>query len=681
MNRTLLACVAICLAILVFDASTPLGYAEWMLYLLPLLLAFWRLHRRQLAYVASLSMVFLGLGFVLSPAGIPWNIALYNRALGGGVLLLMTIAYVQFKKMNEAQRQSEEKYRTLVEGLHEGIWAIDKGGYTTFANAHMAKMLGYSVDEMQGKHLFSFMDERGVEIAKRLLERRKAGVREVHEFEFLRKDGTRIYTALAASPVTDESGNYIGALAGVIDLSERKRMEEEIRSMARFPLENPNPVLRLGKDGTTLTANEASLPLLREWNCVLGQAAPKSWCDLVTEVLSTGLGKDVEVEFNGKIYLFFAKPITETGEVNLYGRDITERKRMEEQIKLLRQQEYNALLRATIDGFSRVDTSGRFLDVNDAYSRMVGYSREELLKMRILDVEAKESTEETARHFRKVLVGSDRFETRHRCKDGKLIDIDVSAKYLETDGGQFFVFLRDITERKRLEERLRQAERLAAVCETAAMVGHDLRNPLQGIAGALHLLRQESLTAKERDEMLQLIQSCVEYSDAIIRDLSEYSAEILELALADTTPKSLTREAIQAIRIPPTVSVQDLTQTHPTLKVDMDRFKRVLVNLIKNAIDAMPNGGTLTISSRLWNDAVEITVSDTGSGMPEKVMERLWKPLQTTKAKGMGLGLAICKRIVDAHGGSISVKSKPGEGTTVTIGLPIKPVRVEVKRK
>ena len=95
----------------------------------------------------------------------------------------------------------------------------------------------------------------------------------------------------------------------------------------------------------------------------------------------------------------------------------------------------------------------------------------------------------------------------------------------------------------------------------------------------------------------------------------------------------------------------------------------------------MPQGGTLVISSRLWNDTVEIALSDTGSGMPEKVMENLWRPLQTTKAKGLGLGLPICKHIVEAHGGTISLKSKAGEGTTVTFGLPIKPVGLEVEQR
>jgi PAS domain S-box-containing protein len=286
---------------------------------------------------------------------------------------------------------------------------------------------------------------------------------------------------------------------------------------------------------------------------------------------------------------------------------------------------------------------------------------------------------------------------------------EIQTSYLSgitimSERPNLLIILRDITERKISDEKLRlyskqlkehsehleelvaertnelrKAERLAAIGETAAMVGHDLRNPLQGIAAALHLLRQQSLTTNERDEMLQLIQNSIESADAIVRDLSEYSAEII-LELADTTPKSLTREAIRAVKVPPTVSVQDLSQNHPTLKVDTGKIKRVLVNLIQNSISAMPQGGTLMISSRLWNDTVEIALTDTGSGMPENVMKNLWKPLQTTKAKGLGLGLPICKRIVDAHQGTISVKSKAGEGTTVTIGLPIKPVGVEVKQ-
>jgi two-component system sporulation sensor kinase A len=197
----------------------------------------------------------------------------------------------------------------------------------------------------------------------------------------------------------------------------------------------------------------------------------------------------------------------------------------------------------------------------------------------------------------------------------------------------YVLVCRDIAERKLMEERLIRSERLAAIGETAAMVGHDLRNPLQGIAAALYLLKQESLTAKERNEMLQSIEKNVNYSDAIIRDLSEYSAEI-KLKLAEATPKSITRDVIGALKVPQNVNVQDLSEDQPTLEVDPDRMKRVFINLIQNAIDAMPQGGTLTISSRKSDGNVEITLTDTGSGISEKLWGISGSPSNPPRRRG-----------------------------------------------
>jgi len=230
----------------------------------------------------------------------------------------------------------------------------------------------------------------------------------------------------------------------------------------------------------------------------------------------------------------------------------------------------------------------------------------------------------------------------------------------------------DLTERNKMEQRLQQAERLAAMGETAAMVGHDLRNPLQGIAGALHLLKQEPLTANEREEILQVVEKSLAYADSIVRDLTDYSARI-QLSLSTATPSSIIGEAMRAVKIPPNVEVQNSSEDRPTFRCDVRRLRRVFVNLIENALDASPQGGKLRINSRQVDGTVEMIISDTGSGMAEKVATNLWKPFHTTKAKGLGLGLSICKRIVDAHGGVISVESKAGEGTTVTTRLPINP--------
>jgi PAS domain S-box-containing protein len=233
----------------------------------------------------------------------------------------------------------------------------------------------------------------------------------------------------------------------------------------------------------------------------------------------------------------------------------------------------------------------------------------------------------------------------------------------------------DVTERKEIEEKLAKAERLAAIGQLAAMVGHDLRNPMQGITNAAYLLRNDSLTREERNEALQLIDDSVEHSNKIVGDLLDYSREI-HLELTEATPREITRSALEALRIPDTLRVQDHSQSEPVMIVDSEKLRRAFMNLITNAVDAMPKGGTITISSKESNGSVQFSISDTGTGIPKEILENPWKPLQTTKAKGMGLGLPIVKRIIDAHGGEITAETRTGAGTTFVIRLPIKPKAV-----
>jgi len=224
------------------------------------------------------------------------------------------------------------------------------------------------------------------------------------------------------------------------------------------------------------------------------------------------------------------------------------------------------------------------------------------------------------------------------------------------------------------QKKLFRAERLAAIGELAGMVGHDLRNPLTGIKNATYYLRVKAthkLNNKER-EMLSIIEEGIGRSDKIISDLLDYSGEI-HLELGETTPKSIIREMLSFIKIPLNIRIVDAIQSERKIKVDRDKLKRVFVNIIKNAIDAMPEGGILTLESKESNYHIEFLFSDTGIGMSKETIEKIRVPLFTTKAKGMGFGLAICNRIVKAHEGEISVQSTVGKGTTFTVTIPIKP--------
>jgi signal transduction histidine kinase len=217
-------------------------------------------------------------------------------------------------------------------------------------------------------------------------------------------------------------------------------------------------------------------------------------------------------------------------------------------------------------------------------------------------------------------------------------------------------------------------ERLKAIEQLAAMVGHDLRNPLTGISNATYYLRMKIGSAWDPkvDEMLDLIDKDVEYSNKIVNDLLDYS-RVITLELTETNPKALLNEALALVRVPENVQVEDFTRDKPRMKVDADKMTRAFVNVIANALDAMPDGGKLTVKSKKSGGKVEIAFADTGAGIPKETLERLFIPLFTTKARGMGFGLAICKRIIAAHGGKISVESTLGKGTTFTLIIPTEP--------
>jgi len=229
-------------------------------------------------------------------------------------------------------------------------------------------------------------------------------------------------------------------------------------------------------------------------------------------------------------------------------------------------------------------------------------------------------------------------------------------------------------ELKKTQERLLKSERLAVIGELASMVGHDLRNPLTGIAGATYYLKTKLRTGLDErsEEMLKAIEEGIQRSNKIIDDLLEYSRE-MKLKLSETDPKTILGQTLAYLKMPENIVIVDKTQTKPRTSVDAEKMRRVFLNIILNACDAMPNGGTLTIKSRKAEENVDISFSDTGIGMSNEVLTNLWSPLFTTKAKGMGFGLPISKRILEAHGGRISVESSENKGSKFTITVPIEP--------
>ena len=326
------------------------------------------------------------------------------------------------------------------------------------------------------------------------------------------------------------------------------------------------------------------------------------------------------------------------------------------------------------------DEKGNLTFGNRAGFAITGYSQADLDKgLNALQLFAPEDRDKVRDRIARVLRGEKATGTEYlaRREDGSTFPLIIHTTAIVREDRA--VGLRgiaiDITERKETEKHLLGVERLVAIGETARMIGHDLRNPLQGISGAVEILRRHF--AQRADEMtlemLQTIDGCVKYANGIVGDLLDYTRE-LHLELKKTNPKRVTNDVLSLIQLPSNITLSDLTEGKPEIGVDVDKIQRVFVNIIENAIAAMPKGGKITIRSKVRRKDLEIQFTDTGAGIPKKEMRMIWKPFQTTKAKGIGLGLSICKRIVEAHGGTISVTSTVGKGTTFLMKLPIEPL-------
>jgi signal transduction histidine kinase len=221
-------------------------------------------------------------------------------------------------------------------------------------------------------------------------------------------------------------------------------------------------------------------------------------------------------------------------------------------------------------------------------------------------------------------------------------------------------------------DKLQKAQRFSAIGELATMIAHDLRNPLQGIANAAFYLKRKtnSLTTEGEKEMIKLIEEDVRYSDKKVNDLLDYSKD-LRLDLRAIGPQALLKGSLSVCVVPEKIVLIDETSNQPMVLADVDSMKRVFGNIISNAVDAMPNGGKLRINCQAKGKMACFTFADTGLGITEEVKRKIFQPLFTTKAKGMGFGLSICKRIVEGHKGKIEVASVVGKGSVFSIYLPL----------
>jgi signal transduction histidine kinase len=255
------------------------------------------------------------------------------------------------------------------------------------------------------------------------------------------------------------------------------------------------------------------------------------------------------------------------------------------------------------------------------------------------------------------------------------------------EGQEILVTTEDITESKQLEEKqdmhrktlekkLETAEHLAIIGQTAGMVGHDIRNPLQAIVSATYLAKDDLASLPQSEIKESLIESMKEietqasYINKIVADLQDYSRPLNPFS-EKTDLRKLIEPLLLSMEIEENIKlVFEVSDDIQNLNVDPAYLRRILTNLITNAEQAMPNGGKITVKAYKQNGNCVITVEDTGEGIPEDFKANIFQPLFTTKAKGQGFGLAVSKRLAKAIGGDITFESEKGNGSKFTLKLP-----------
>jgi PAS domain S-box-containing protein len=328
-----------------------------------------------------------------------------------------------------------------------------------------------------------------------------------------------------------------------------------------------------------------------------------------------------------------------------------------------------------------IDNNGKVTFANSRVIEITGYSKEELESN--FDANrfvAPEDIERSKQNMEKVFSGQMRHSNEYTFikKDGTRLPVLLNSVPIIKNGKIVGIrgIIIDLTELKKLQNELKENERLAAIGATAGWVGHDIRNPLQAMLSDAYLLTDyfasapDSPTKKEAIESLHGFENNIGYINKIIADLQDYSrplkpelvsVNLYELVTSVFVPFDLPENLEPSINIDPKLIVK----SDPTL------MKRILTNLIINAIQAMPDGGKLVLSCH--NDAhiLSIVVEDTGIGIPDALKSSIFTPMVTTKSKGQGLGLAVVKRLVDVLKGTISFESEVGKGTKFIIELPI----------
>ena len=605
------------------------------------------------------------------------------------------------KKVEEALIESEIKFRTVADFTYDWEHWISPEGVFIYVSPSSERITGFKPEEfIEDPELIIKMvhpDDQS------LIESHYKSInsKELPDFDYriITKNGKVRWIAHACQPVFDSNGTWLGRRGNNRDITERKKAEEALleseEKYKQLVDRLPEMIFEIDSRGNVVFANSKALEVLGysagEFRnpfdanrFVAAEDIERSkYC--MKEMFSEGLRQSNEYLFVRKdgsrfpVLLISVPVVKDHIIVGARGIavDLTELRHAQHELKESENRYHNLfssmsemLFLADLIRENKKVVDFIFHDVNPAFLKSIGKSRKQVVGKRASDLLG-ELSGLWLKELNKVVEARTAIHAEVKSElTGHYYDV-VAWK---SNGNQVAVILQDITQRKDLERQLQEKERLATIGQTAGMVGHDIRNPLQAILSDIYLLKDELTLSEYKNregvtESIASIEENINYINKIVSDLQDYARPISP-EYATVNLSNVIVRVFETVRLPDSIELLIKVKDLEKLRTDAMLLQRVITNLVNNAVQAMPDGGKLEIAGYPADKAVVIVVSDTGMGIPEEIKPKLFTPMMTTKSKGQGFGLAVSKRLIEAMKGTISFDSEKGKGTKFMIELP-----------
>jgi len=624
------------------------------------------------------------------------------------ILYLEDIVDIVARQIHEIQnvnalRESEERYRALIEEALVGVYITSRRRFL-FANPSMEKITGYSRDELLEMDIYSIILPQDVEAIKERKKQRKTGQSDQYTMRIKRKDGEIAILEVRIRPITYQGeGAYLGNCIDITkSIRQRKQIEQAKQEWERTFNAIPDLVMILAPDRRVLRANRAVAEYTGlSFNELVGESYLKVFH---LENQKGPLNEDISaVEFGIAEYIEIIDPKTKRmfsvsvsslldskGEiiatVNV-ARDITQMREFEQAL-MESEMQFRVLAESAKDIIFNVDGDGSILYLSPAFKEILGYNPAECVGVNIQDLcdslglnaEAKEKSWGLFQRPRENAC-IPLLEVKVRDTKGRQHVLEISARFLS---GQFIGIARDVTERKRMEQQLLRASKLASIGVLAAGLGHQLNNPLASILATSTVLKEMLSSSEEVPEQLRkkaagyltTMEQQLDRAHQIVSSLLKFAKEN-RMDVGFHNVNHIVREALQFLS--QHLSFKDISlelrldENLSFASVDHEVLQQVIVNVIQNAYEAMEGSGRLVIrTEKEKEDTISIAISNDGPPIPKGIQEEIFELLFTTKTarKGTGLGLPVSVMLLEHFGGNIYLENSTDKETIFIIEVP-----------